>query len=122
MRHLPLALFLGLVACEDKDDNDDDDTSGGGGSPDRYMNDYVEAYCAQIFACYDAKTLSALGLESEDQCVELYTAQWTGGTDTGGECDFHAEKAEECVNDLASASCDEFLSGAWAAACMEVCG
>jgi hypothetical protein len=96
-------LLLALLAC--------------GPSEKTYAEDFATAWCPRQLECADAATLDALGYDDEGACVALLTS----GAPDYDACDFDARAAQDCLDAVAAASCEEIVAGV-PAACTQVCG
>jgi hypothetical protein len=95
-------LLLALLAC--------------GLTEKNYDDQFAQVYCARQFECNDAVELSALYAD-EAACRDLLTS---GAADEDA-CQFDTRAANDCLDALEAATCDDFL-GPLPAACTQVCG
>ncbi|UQA59854.1 hypothetical protein [Polyangium aurulentum] len=113
-RSVLLATLLSAVAmfavpgCED----DEKPASSGGSEPagSDFLSRYTKALCNRTFACCDAATRAAHGLDasSADACasdLEAIFVAINGGGDVKGT--FVPEKGEACLAEVAAAPCAE---------------
>jgi len=88
MRLLVGVGVVGLIACGD--------------SAEDQCKDVVDAVCDKIAECSDLEGDAALDLES--QCLRALTPSC-------GEADEELDSADECVDAIKGASCDDFKVG-----------
>jgi hypothetical protein len=126
--------------CEDDDPCDDDvaddDDTGGqpddddtGGQPDddddtglmseeEFADAYEHAYCQRALECYDSVTLEALGWATVQDCLAFF--EDATDDDDDGDCYYREEFAAGCLQEVANVNCDDFITGIWMDACLEV--
>lgn len=116
--HRPVMLVTlfsaAVVAMSAMPGCEDGKTPGSSGGPDPAGNDfiarYVKALCDRTFACCDAATRAAHGLDasSADACasnLETLFIAFSGGSEVNGT--FVPEKAEACLAEVSAAPCTE---------------
>ncbi len=108
--------------------------AGCGYTEDKFADDYADAYCERMVSC-EAEIVAAyegMGLDAETSQStydDAYTLSCETEVDDDGEgegddnCEFNADKADECVTGVEELSCDFWSTGTgFPAACGEVCG
>ncbi len=86
---------------------------------DKFETDYTNEVCSLWFECADDATLELLGWTSEQDCVD---ASETADDDDADEvvCTFDDKAAQDCLDELAAVTCDDFLVGSGYSSCMDV--
>jgi len=88
-----------------------------------YAEGYWTAHCERVLECYDGDSADALSYDDVDQCVvynEISLAD-TRAEVEAEDCAYAPQAAQDCIDELASVSCDDFLSGDFMEACEAVC-
>lgn len=101
MRRALLPLLPLLAAC--------------GPSPSTFDAEYAASFCALQFECYDAAVLDTLGWSDEADCV----AQLSAG-DTAAPGAYDRRSARDCLDQMATLTCDDLETGAFPLACAAV--
>jgi len=88
-----------------------------------YARDLWTADCERRLECYSDASLDALPYDDVDGCLEHNAAsvEDTRVETTAQDCLFDGQAAQDCVDEVATASCDEFLDGAFLETCAAVC-
>lgn len=86
--------------------------AGCGPSPATFDAEYAEAYCSLEFACYDAAALATFGWTDEADCVSQMSAE-----DTAAPGDYDRRAARDCLDQLATLTCDDLTANAFPLAC-----
>jgi hypothetical protein len=101
---LATTLMFALTACGG---------GGGGLSPREACDDSQAALCERLYTCYTAEELAAAGFpSSEAACTTMLqqsegcAAQTTDNT-CDGNASYHADQADDCVDQLAGLSCNQ---------------
>jgi hypothetical protein len=123
-----LMLGVGVLPLNGCGDDDKDSTSS---DPVALCKEAAKTLCSKFFSCYSKEELDAsaafLGNNEADCVTKFSGADNFNCTTEGTKCDsgesFHADKANECVSQFKSLSCNEITSGnvATPAACDETC-
>jgi hypothetical protein len=117
---LSVAALLSVVACGS--DKDDSSTS----TPDAACKSIVAELCSKFFGCFTKDELAAAASvvgNNEADCRTKYEQQQCSSQmlkcDSGES--YSSSKANECLDQFKSFSCDEFGTGNTPAACDAIC-
>jgi hypothetical protein len=124
-------LMLGLGLLPLNGCGDDDKDGGSSSDPVALCKEAAKTLCSKFFSCYTKDRISAAAAivgNNEADCVTKFSGSDNFNCTTEGtKCDsgdtYNAAKANECVSQFKSLSCNEITSGnvTTPAACEETC-
>ena len=84
---------------------------------------FWEAQCEQVLTCYDDASRELLQYEDTAGCLahNADSIEATRAQVEAEDCTYDAQQAQVCVDELAGASCEDFLAASYSASCEVVC-
>ena len=85
-------------------------------SQEKFEADSIDLSCTKIMEC-TPEAAQFLGFDDQESCVELLTEN-ASESDTST-CTYDAEKAQACLDELESATCEDYAAGSADTSCEE---
>lgn len=87
---------------------------------DSFTDQYQIETCDLAIECFDDVTLEFLEWETAQDCLDAGD-EAEGDDDDAEECDFDAAMAQDCLDEVAAISCDDYVEGVSMDSCADVC-
>ena len=113
MKPALLALVVGLGGCSAKNATDSADTgvspAGGPYTAEVFIEDAAQAWCGAVRSC-DPETWEGTHASDQSTCLAAERTRWEAGLDAMS-CDFDVDAAVDCINALATTTCEDWETG-----------